>query len=255
MSNTSPVALNDFLIINEDSSQNAVDPRANDFILPSNPALYYISSLPTNGTLEVSVQLGDELIAPVLDTPYDGPMVYTPNSEFVGSDIFTYYVINDLAEQSNTGVVTFTVRSLRPDGPTDWATSLLNNGPLNGPNRIDPTVDRQQAGWAWGDRPDFETLNGWMYNMSNLLKWSADSVDRLDTDVTSISFTNNQTWTIGANDATEKTMFAGSTQLLNPYISFKADAEGTLRWIASDTGNPISTCRLPERLRPREDSV
>ena len=67
--------------------------------------------------------------------------------------------------------------STRPTGPIKWANTLLNNGPLGGPSRIDPSLDRQENGWAWADKPDFETLNGWMYNVYKLLEWAADLVE------------------------------------------------------------------------------
>lgn len=256
MSSTTPLALNDFYIVEENSIDNPLVPRDNDFILPTNPATYHISSLPAHGTLQVSNQENDPLIAPVLDNPYDGPMVYTPDVGFVGEDNFTYYLINDLAETSNTGIVSITVRSLRPDVPVDWATALLNNGPLNGPNRIDPSVDRQSAGWAWGDKPDFETLNGWMYNMSTLIKWAADAIDRIDQDVNLLTYTTAPNWTIGLNDAEPKYLYAGSTQLLNPYIVFKADpVDGTPRWFASDTGNPETEYQLEHPVGLTEDDV
>jgi hypothetical protein len=65
----------------------------------------------------------------------------------------------------------------RPTGPVKWANTLLNNGPQGGPSRTDPSLDRQENGWAYGDMPDYETLNGWMYNVYQLLEWVADSVD------------------------------------------------------------------------------
>jgi len=256
MSSTSPLALNDSYIVEEDSTQNILDIRDNDFILPTNPATYHISSLPAFGTLEVSNQDGDPYITPVLDNPYNGPMVYTPDPDYIGDDSFTYYLINDLAETSNTGIASIYVRSKRPDLPIDWATELLNNGPLNGPSRIDPSIDRQTAGWAWGDKPDYETLNGWMYNISRVLNWAADAIDRIDLDITNIAFTNSQNWTIGENDSTPKTMYAGSRQLLNPYITFKNDpVDGTPRWFASDTGNTETEYPLEHPVGLTEDDV
>lgn len=65
----------------------------------------------------------------------------------------------------------------RPTNPIKWADVLLNNGPLGGPNRIDPDTQKQDAGWAWQEKPAFETLNGWMYNVFTLLDWAADSIE------------------------------------------------------------------------------
>lgn len=191
---TIPVAVNDFYTVVENSINNVIDPRANDVIAPSNPAQYRIQSLPVSGTLLVSVSDGSPLVPPVLNTVYDGPMQYTPDPDVVTTDTFQYDLLNNIAQASQIAVVTITISQARPTGPIDWATQLLNNGPQSGPNRIDPTVQRQEAGWLWGEKPDYETLNGWKYNVSRLLSWSADAIDRIDIQIAN---------TAGVPDATE----------------------------------------------------
>ena len=211
-----PEAVNDFYTVIENSINNPLSPRDNDVIFPSNPAQYRIQSLPVSGTLLVSVSDGSPLVAPVLNTPYDGPMQYTPDTDVVTTDTFQYDLLNNIAETSGIAVVTITISQARPTGPVDWATQLLNNGPLSGPNRIDPSVDRQEAGWGWGEKPDFETLNGWKYNVSRLLKWSADSVDRIDVQIANIVGTPDATETVKgkARIATQVETDAGSDDTL-----------------------------------------
>lgn len=76
-----------------------------------------------------------------------------------------------------------------PEGSVLWATELTNNSPLGGVNRIEPSEIRQQVGWLWGDKPDYETLNGWMYNVGQLLEWAKDGLNGLDGDLGDIDFT------------------------------------------------------------------
>lgn len=183
---TVPIAVNDLYTVLENSANNVIDIRANDIIASSNPAQYRIQSLPTSGTLLVSVSDGSPLVAPVLNTQYDGPMEYTPDSNSLVTDTFTYDLINNIAQTSTIATVTLTIKEERPLGPIDWATILTPNGPQGGPNRIDPTPQRQEIGWLWGEKPDYEILNGWKYNVSQLLGWAADSVDRIDVSIEQI---------------------------------------------------------------------
>ena len=95
----------------------------------------------------------------------------------------------------------------KPTGPYKWADSLLNNGPLGGPNRIDPPIDKQDAGWAWGAKPSFDEINGVLYNIYKSLEWSTTSIETLDAQIGTVG----QVFGIDENDMSTVSFPSGGT--------------------------------------------
>lgn len=60
-----------------------------------------------------------------------------------------------------------------------WADQLLNNGPLGGPNREEPSALKQDEGYAYAEKPSFESINGILNALYQWSKWAEDSIDEL----------------------------------------------------------------------------
>lgn len=105
--NDGPDAVNDAATVAEDSSGNVIDVRANDTDPESNALVVTAVSDPANGTATVGL---------------DGAnVIYTPDTDFSGSDSFTY-TISDGQGGTDSATVTLTVTSVN-DAPL-----ALNDG-------------------------------------------------------------------------------------------------------------------------------
>jgi len=99
---TRPFAVRDTRSVLEDSTDNSIDVLANDLVNEGNqPVLVGIVSGPSNGTATI-----------------DGNVIlYTPNQDFFGTDVFTYSMNETNSEEENSiGTVTVTVTNVN-DAP------------------------------------------------------------------------------------------------------------------------------------------
>ncbi len=114
-SNDGPTAMNDALSVDEDSSDNALNVLANDLFGDDGPGTTQamtITGAPANGSATVN-----DNGTPT--DPTDDYIDYTPNSNFNGSDSFTYQLV-DADGSADTATVSITVNADDPtiDGPT-----------------------------------------------------------------------------------------------------------------------------------------
>ncbi len=118
--NTPTVAVNDFKEVSRNSTLNEIDVLANDFKF--------------NGETLTIVSAGPSLAGAVIQRTADGKILYTPPNGFVGTDTFSYTVVNS-ANVTSTATVTVVV-NLFFDNPQaiddsfDVATDALSF-PLN----------------------------------------------------------------------------------------------------------------------------
>ena len=101
--NQAPVAVNDTYTFNEDTSFSLNPPgvKINDSDPDGNPLTASLVTTTTNGTLFFNA---------------DGSFLYTPNSNFYGTDSFTYRDLDGLTF-SNTATVTLNILNVQ-DAPT-----------------------------------------------------------------------------------------------------------------------------------------
>ena len=104
-----PVATDVSITTNEDIASGTITLTATD--PETDPVTYVIVANPANGVLN----------------SFDanaGTVVYTPNSNFNGSDTFTYKAVDNTPSDSNTATVTVTISSVNdnPDAVNDSAT-------------------------------------------------------------------------------------------------------------------------------------
>ena len=116
VSNARPVAQNDSYTVNEDAmlTIGAAGVLANDSDFEGDPLSAVLISNPANGAVTLNA---------------DGSFTYTPNSNFFGTDTFTY-VASDGTSQSTAATVTITVIA-QPDPPpavNDAFTIVKNAG-------------------------------------------------------------------------------------------------------------------------------
>ncbi len=115
--NNAPVAVNDLYSVNEDQSLNVAAPGvlANDSDVDDNPLTAVLVSGPSNGMLTLNS---------------NGSFTYTPNTNFSGTDSFTYKA-NDGNLDSNVATVTITVNpsgnELTSLGPAKIWVGLTNS--------------------------------------------------------------------------------------------------------------------------------
>lgn len=74
----------------------------------------------------------------------------------------------------------------RPVSVIKWAGTVVNNGPLSGPNRKAYTLRHQDEGWLWKEKPPYEFMNEWQYNMYVHMLWAGDSIVDIDTRVQAV---------------------------------------------------------------------
>jgi VCBS repeat-containing protein len=112
VSNTAPVATHDVLTVNEDSESTVVDPMDND-IDDNGDALRFAGIYqPLNGFVAV------------VGTGSSATLRYTPDSDFYGTDTFSY-AVSDGALNSELGTVTVTVNGVN-DAPSFQGGSDVN---------------------------------------------------------------------------------------------------------------------------------
>ena len=114
ITNTPPTATNDFYSATEDTPLIIAAPGvlANDFDADNNALTALFASTPTNGSLTLSS---------------NGGFTYTPNTNFFGTDHFTYKA-NDGAADSGIATVTINVAAVNdaPLASNDSATTMQN---------------------------------------------------------------------------------------------------------------------------------
>ena len=107
-----------------------------------------------------------------------------------------------------------------PTGSVKFADNLLANGPLGGPSRKDPAVQKQDSGWAFAEKPDYSTFNGWMYNVYQKLDWAEAAILQLETDIGGITGTPDATELIKGKERiatqAEANAFNVGNQILTP---------------------------------------
>jgi hypothetical protein len=133
--NDIPVANNDTVTLDEDSSF-VINVLENDVDSSLDVTTVQIDTNPNNGTVSVNSETGE--------------VTYTPNSNFFGSDSFTYTVADTNGAVSNVGTVDLTVNSVNdlPVANNDTVTTLENQAVVinvldndsDVENEIDPTT-------------------------------------------------------------------------------------------------------------------
>ncbi len=90
--NQPPLAINDTLVVDEDSAANAWDLSVNDLEIDGENLIYTTTPVvaPANGTVTISST---------------GIISYTPNAGYFGTDSFTYEVCDDHKAAANSGAV------------------------------------------------------------------------------------------------------------------------------------------------------
>ncbi len=101
---------------NEDTALNFTITNATDIDLPSQTITYRVISAPTNGVLSncITTSPGTDLTC-----------TYTPNSNFNGSDSFTYRANDGLTDSSSDATISFTINAIN-DAPTLAATQSVS---------------------------------------------------------------------------------------------------------------------------------
>ena len=113
----------------------------------------------------------------------------------------------------------------QPPYVLDWATTLTNNGPTGGPNKIvDTPTSYKQVGFVWDKKVPFELLNGWRNNVGQWVDYLETFCTELQAEdanlqsqidgiqLDNLTGTTNRSWTIGESDddITSKCIYVGS---------------------------------------------
>jgi hypothetical protein len=85
-----PVASNDAYLLPEDAGENQFDIKANDFDPDSTDLTPVVITDPPGGSIRI-----DE----------NNELFYTPNDDFAGTDVFTYQIVDESGQNSNTATV------------------------------------------------------------------------------------------------------------------------------------------------------
>ncbi|MDB4746321.1 tandem-95 repeat protein, partial [Verrucomicrobia bacterium] len=85
-----PVASNDAYVLPEDAGENLFDIKANDFDPDSTDLTPVVITDPPGGSIRIDV---------------NNELFYTPNDDFAGTDVFTYQIVDESGQNSNTATV------------------------------------------------------------------------------------------------------------------------------------------------------
>lgn len=116
----------------------------------------------------------------------------------------------------------------QPTGTYAWATVFTNNGPTLQGNRINVPTEYQDVGYIWNDKPPYEVMNGWMYNVGQWLDYIQETQTETDLgwvagdanlqsqidalDLTAITGTSSDSYTVGTGlGITPKYIYTGNT--------------------------------------------
>lgn len=191
--------------INEDNALSLTLNGATDIDVPAQTLQYIVISPPANGTLSQCITTGGYAT--------DLTCTYTPNSNFYGTDSFTYKAYDGISQSNMTSTVTFNVASIN-DAPVVGANQSLTtnedtliNFTLNSATDVD--IPAQSLSYKLITSP----TNG---SLTNCINTSTFVNDLTCTYTPNANFNGSDTFTVQAYDTvTTSTTNATVTVTIN----------------------------------------
>ena len=164
-SNTEAALYFDLLSFGSGASQVSIDnvkifnttqpaPHLDNATLATNQATELTIPLPTGITLE-SIELSTlPQHGTVVRNPSDGKITYTPNSDYVGADSFTYLGIDSNGQASNPATINITVNNVAPTIESTVIPTTVKEGqpiPLSATAKDGDSSDNLTYTWNFGD--------------------------------------------------------------------------------------------------------
>ena len=138
-----------------------------------------------------------------------------------------------------------------PTGEYDWARNTVNNGPIGGPNKVEPPTQYKDEGFYWDQKSPYEVFNGWAHNVQLWFDYMTTVFTEYDGNFTSfqsqidtinnvtipsISETTSESFLIGKGTTNQNLKYfraANDLDETGSYIGLKYDG-GSWGWVAKN---------------------